>query len=179
MPRTWPALRAIGRPDGPSSRLPLSRGESRRPGLLGVHLSPSFFDEVYADEPWLSIRWDSEHKCVYAEWKGFATTVEFRAGLMKGLQAIREKQAVSYVSDARKIKVIVGKDQQWVNETWIPLAAAVGLKRLAIVLAGSGMGKIAVEETVSLNDNERGVLSRTFTSVPQAMTWLAVRDNEK
>ena len=93
---------------------------------------------------------------------------------MKGLQAIREKKAVSYLADTRKVKVVVAKDQQWVNETWIPLAAAAGLKRLAVVLAGSGMGRIAVEEIVNLNDNERGVLSRTFTAVPQALAWLAV-----
>lgn len=48
--------------------------------------APSRLDDVYADQPWLYIRWDNEHKCVYSEWKAFANSAEFRAGLMKGLQ---------------------------------------------------------------------------------------------
>jgi hypothetical protein len=52
-------------------------------------------------------------------------------------------------------------------------AAAAGLKRLAVVVADTGLGKMTVEEIVNLNDNERGVLSRTFTSITEAMKWLA------
>jgi hypothetical protein len=135
--------------------------------------SPSESGDVYSDEPWLSIRWDNEHKWVHSEWRAFANSVEFRAGLMKGLQAIQEKHATRYLTDSRKVKVVVREDQQWVNETWILLAAAAGLKRLAVVVADTGLGKMTVEEIVNLNDNERGVLSRTFTSITEAMKWLA------
>jgi hypothetical protein len=140
--------------------------------------SRSESDDVYSDEPWLSIRWDNEHECVHSEWKAFATSAEFRAGLMKGLKAIQEKHSTRYLTDSRKVKVIVREDQQWVNETWIPVAAAAGLRRLAVVLADTGLGKMTVEEIVNLNDNERGVLSQTFTSVREAMKWLAVDEEQ-
>jgi hypothetical protein len=128
---------------------------------------------VYVDEPWLFMRWDDEHQCVYSEWKGFANSPEFRSALMKGLEAIREHNATRYLTDSRKVKVIVREDQEWVNDSWIPMAAADGLKRLAVVLADSGLGKLVVEEIVQMNDNERGVVSRTFRSVPEALKWLA------
>ena len=103
--------------------------------------------------------------------QGFANSAEFRAALGKGLQAIRDRHAVSYISDTRKIKVIVHEDQKWANETLIPLLAAAGLKRLAMVTAEAGLGKVTVEEIVKMVDN-KALLMRTFDSMPAAMRWV-------
>jgi len=46
--------------------------------------------DLYLDEPWVSIRWDDAHHCVYTEWKAFANSAEFRAALMTALDAIKE-----------------------------------------------------------------------------------------
>jgi len=128
-------------------------------------------DDVYLDEPWLHVRWDAGHGCVQSEWKGFANSAEFRAGLNKVLQAIREEHAIGYVSDTRKIKVIVQEDQKWATETLIPHMAAAGLKRMALVTAPSGLGKITVEEVVHMVNN-KGLLLRTFDSKAAAMSWV-------
>jgi hypothetical protein len=63
-------------------------------------------DETYLDEPYLSIRWRAIPQILYAEWKGFATSAEFRSALLIGLRAIRERHVRAYVSDARKAKVV-------------------------------------------------------------------------
>jgi hypothetical protein len=47
-------------------------------------------DQIYLDAPYLSIRWRGVPQILFAEWKGFATSEEFRAALLKGVQAIRE-----------------------------------------------------------------------------------------
>jgi len=67
-------------------------------------------DQIYLDERYLSIRWRSVPQILYAEWKGYATSAEFRAALLKRVQAIREHHVVGYVSDARKAKVFVTED---------------------------------------------------------------------
>jgi hypothetical protein len=103
-------------------------------------------DQVYLDEPYLSIRWRSVPQILYAEWKGYATSAEFRAALLKGVQAIREHHVVGYVSDARKAKVFVTEDLQWVSEVWLPQALKAGLKRMAMVTAEQGLGKAIIEE---------------------------------
>jgi hypothetical protein len=136
-----------------------------------VPKSASLEDDVYVDEPWVHMRWDRTHNCVVSVWKGFANSAEFRAVLEKGLQAIRERHAISYVSDTRKIKVIVHEDQKWANETIIPLMGAAGLKRLAMVTAEAGLGKVTVEEIVKMVDN-KPLLMRTFDSMPAAMRWV-------
>ena len=128
--------------------------------------------DVYLDEPWVSIRWDGIHHYVHTEWKGFATSGEFRAALMRALDPIREKQSQGYLSDTRKVKVIVHTDQAWANEVWIPLLVKAGVKRFALVTAASGLGKLNVEDVIDLVDN-RGVLMRGFGSLADARQWLA------
>jgi hypothetical protein len=128
--------------------------------------------DLYLDEPWVSIRWDNVHKYVHTEWKAFANSDEFRAALMRALDAIKDKHSAAYLSDTRKVKVIVHEDQNWANEVWIPLLVAAGAKRFALVKAESGLGKLNVEDVINMVDN-RGVLMRGFDSVQNARMWLA------
>jgi len=128
--------------------------------------------DVYLDEPWVSIRWDATHKCVFTEWKAFANSAEFRAALMRALDAIKDHRAVVYLSDTRKVKVVVHKDQDWANQVWVPLLKASGVKRFALVTADSGLGKATVEDVIDRVDS-KGLLMRHFDSIAAARSWLA------
>jgi hypothetical protein len=128
--------------------------------------------DVYVDEPYLSIRWDGLHKHVFSEWRGFANSAELRSSFLKGIQAIRDNRAAAYVSDARKLKVLIHDDQKWIQETWMPLAIQAGLKRLAIVTASTGLGKLTIEDVVVLID-DHGLRSRTFDSLAPARKWVS------
>jgi len=126
--------------------------------------------EVLRDEPWLSIRWDDEHRCVYAEWKGFANSVEFRASTMAILDAIRKRNSAALVSDNRRLEGVVDQDQLWLRDTWMPLAVAAGVKRIAVVLPRHGLGKVASEDIIGRFGNTVFV-TRTFTIVSEATKW--------
>jgi hypothetical protein len=130
----------------------------------------SLADEIYLDEPYLSIRWRAVPQILYAEWKGFATSAEFRSALLTGLRAIRERHILGYVSDARKLKVVVLEDQKWVSDVWLPQAVAAGLQRMAMVTAEAGLGKAIAENVVKDIDNH-GLSMRKFDSVAAATTW--------
>jgi hypothetical protein len=127
-------------------------------------------DQVYLDEPYLSIRWRSVPQILYAEWKGYATSAEFRAALLKGVQAIREHHVVGYVSDARKATVFVAEDTHWVSEVWLPRALKAGLKRMAMVTAEQGLGKAIIEDVANEIDNH-GLSMRRFNSIAAATVW--------
>lgn len=142
------------------------------PGALAYTLIIRLPDDVYVDEPYLSIRWDGVHHHVFSEWRAFANSEELRAGLMKGIRAIREHSATSWVSDARKMKVFVHEDQKWAKEIWMPLAVRAGLKRLAFVTAPTGLGKLTIED-VSVLYNEAGLQSHTFDSMAAARHWVS------
>ena len=127
--------------------------------------------DIYVDEPWLSVRWDDDHRCVHLEWKGFANSAEFRAGVMRALDAIRDKHATSMVSDTRRLEVIANEDQLWIRDTWVPLAVTAGLKRSAVVMAPKGLGKLTVEEVLR-QVGDRAFVTRTFDSLAEAMSWV-------
>lgn len=129
-------------------------------------------DGIYVDQPWLLMRWDAVHEVVHSEWRAFANSAELRAGLRRGLEAIADHQAIGYLTDTRKVKVIVREDQDWIKETWLPLAVAAGLKRIAVVTATQGLGKLTVEEVVGLTDDQ-GLVSRTFESADAAWEWIS------
>jgi SpoIIAA-like len=127
-------------------------------------------DETFLDEPYLSIRWRAVPKVLYAEWKGFATSAEFRAALLTGVHAIRERHVVGYVSDARKAKLVLPADELWGREVWLPQAVAAGLKRMAVVTAPTGLAKLAFDSAATAIDSH-GLSMRTFHSVEAAMVW--------
>jgi hypothetical protein len=129
-------------------------------------------DDVYVNEPYLSIRWDSVHQHVHTEWKAFANSAELRSGLLRGIQAIRDNRAAAYVSDARKLKVIVHDDYTWIKDKWMPLAVEAGLKRLAFVTAPTGLGRLSIEDVSGMVD-KNGLQSRTFSSMEAARKWVA------
>jgi hypothetical protein len=133
-------------------------------------------DEVYLDEPWLSVIWDRERQCVYAKFKAFANSAEFRAGTMTILDAIRARNATALISDNRKLEGVAAEDQLWIRDTWTGLALAAGLKRIAVVLAHSGLGKFASEEILS-QMGDTVFATHTFESLPEAMRWIG--GNEK
>lgn len=133
-------------------------------------MTPSTTGEVLGDEPWLSIRWDGPHRCVYAEWKGFANSVEFRASTTAIIDAIRKQNAAALVSDNRRLEGVTDQDQLWLRDTWMPLAVAAGVKRIAVVLPRHGLGKVASEDIISRFGNTVFV-TRTFSDPSEATEW--------
>jgi hypothetical protein len=112
------------------------------------------------------------HQHVHSEWRAFANSAELRAALLTGIQAIRDHRAAAYVSDARKIRLIVRDDQEWIKEKWMPLAVSAGLKRIAFVTAPTGLGKLTIEDVSGLV-NHGALQSRTFYSMTEARKWVA------
>ena len=130
-------------------------------------------DSVYMDESWLLMRWDRENRCVFAEWKAFATSREFQDALIKALALCRIKSAISFVNDTRKLELVSDEDQRWIRYTWAPLAIEAGVRRIAIVLAQHGLGKMAIDAMFKGRRNTGEQLeSRIFDSVEDALDWV-------
>ncbi len=87
------------------------------------------------------MRWDAVHRIVHSEWRAFANSAELRAALLKGIEAIKDHKATGYLTDTRKVRVVVPSDQEWIKQTWLPLAIEAGLKRIAVVTAPSRVGQ--------------------------------------
>ena len=91
---------------------------------------------------------------------------------MRILEAIKATNAASLISDNRRLEGIADQDQLWIRDTWTPLAVAAGLKRIAVVVAQRGLGKIATQQVLSQVGMAQ-FATRTFTTVSEAMEWVA------
>ena len=132
--------------------------------------SPSH--DVYLDEPWLSIRWDRAHKCVYAEFKSFANSSELRTGTTQILEAIRDRKASALISDNRRLEGVTDLDQLWLRDSWVPLAVAAGIQRIAVVVAPRGLGKVATEAIIR-KFGKTAFETRTFEALDDAIKWVS------
>jgi hypothetical protein len=128
--------------------------------------------DVYLDEPWLSIRWDRAHDCVHAEFKSFANSSELRAGTTAILQAIRDRKASALISDNRRLEGVTDLDQLWLRDSWVPLAVAAGIQRIAVVVARRGLGKLASEAIIS-KFGKTAFETRTFEALDDALKWVS------
>jgi hypothetical protein len=137
-----------------------------------VDLRTSRLDELYADEPHLSIRLDREAKCVLAEWIGFTNSLEFRAGSMKVLKAIRDTHAVSIVIDNRRSEGVTPLDQLWIRDSFAPLMEAAGVTRIGLVVATHGLAKIATEDIRRQTATRSPLTTRVFGTVSEATEWV-------
>jgi len=138
----------------------------------GLAVSPSLKIGVFADEPWLSIEWDRLQNCVYAEWKGCAERADCRASVLRVVGAMRELRVPALVSDNRRLEGVANADQLWIRDTWTPLAVTADLKRIAVVVAHHGLGKIATLEILS-QIGTSAFSTRTFTTVSEVTEWAA------
>ena len=132
------------------------------------------------DEPYLSVGRHIEFQCLHSQWKGFSTSAEFRAGAARLLAVIQETSATALISDTRELELVASEDQLWIRDSWLPLAAAAGLKRVALLVAHQGLGKFAIDEMRSqvrsqiqrhVQTAPAGLLSREFYSLDEARIW--------
>jgi hypothetical protein len=93
-------------------------------------------------------------------------------GIEAFLQALRDHRAAKCLSDSRKRRVLQPDAQKALVESWIPQAAALGLKRLAIVLP---ISQVALSTVESLMSRYREyVETEAFGTVEEAAAWLSV-----
>lgn len=126
---------------------------------------------VYLDEPYLTIRWNTQIQSVVMEWKKFVKGDDFRAGLDKGLELVREKRAKRWLADLRQIGVVAQEDQDWSNQDWFPRAVRAGLTHMAIVYPENIVARWSVERIITRVEGTDLVI-HYFDNVEKARFWL-------
>ena len=127
--------------------------------------------QVYLDTPRVRLHWDSEARWIYIGYGEWPTTAEVKTGIDACLLALREHRATRCLSNSRKRRVVQPEAQQLLVEGWLPQAAALGLKRLAIVLPAS---QVALSTVESLLPAYRAHLeTESFATLEEAAVWLS------
>jgi hypothetical protein len=129
-------------------------------------------DKTYSDEAYVSVRWEKAGQWVVAEWKSWASSIEFRAACEKVLLAVEENHSSKWLIDSRNMRVVVERDQRWLIEDWAPRMDRAGIRRTAIVVPRSGLASLNIEnvgEAHPLDSEHR----QAFATLEEAKLWLS------
>ncbi len=127
----------------------------------------------YFDSPSITIRWNEKDRNVEQEWKGYASSKDYRTSADKTIALLVEKGAADLLTDTRRMEVILPDDQVWTETDWVPRAMAAGLRRMAVVMPEKAVAQLSVSRLSDRVDFETIGLERVFfDSVEKARVWL-------
>jgi hypothetical protein len=76
------------------------------------------------------------------------------------------------ISDNRRLEGVTDLDQLWLRDSWLPMAVAAGVKRIAVVVAARGLGKVATEAIIG-KFGKTAFETCMFESLPDALKWVS------
>lgn len=108
------------------------------------------------------VTWNQDLRAVCLEPQAWADTTEAQAVLDAIIRALKAHHGSRWLLDGRNMKAMKRADQDWITRSWLPRAAAAGLKLAAIVQPMSQAAKLP----------ENGIDLRFFPTVEMAAKWL-------
>jgi hypothetical protein len=123
--------------------------------------------QVYLETPYVSIRW--ERHCVVVEWKGWASSADFRAAQVMCIRACEENRASRLLVDARNRKMVLVEDERWWSEDMSPLLAMTGVRWVAVVTPSNRLAGV-----IARTRRDQAAETRHFGTLDEARQWLSV-----
>jgi hypothetical protein len=118
-----------------------------------------------------NIYYEPETGFVIMQWRGYATSAQFREGTEIMLNTLIANKANKVLADIQDMLVIGMADQEWLQKQFIPRAINFGFKALAMVKPKSYFNKVAVE-AVSYKVDKAKLTINFFDGIEEAREWL-------
>ena len=115
---------------------------------------------------------------VVMEWKGYATSTEFRDGTELMLKTLVANNTFKVLADVKDMTIIAKEDQEWLDTDFLPRATDKGFKVLAVVRPDSYFNRVAVE-SISYRVNKNKLAINFFDDDRDAKEWLSLIPNPK
>jgi len=114
---------------------------------------------------------DENNNSVVMEWKGYSTSIQIKRGFELMLKTLVECTSSKVFLDIKDMTMIGMKDQEWLNDDFLPRAKASGLRWVALLKPESHFTKAAVEN-VSSKLRKNVLTIRIFDDRLEAISWL-------
>ena len=123
-----------------------------------------------------NIYFDDNLDAVVMEWRGYATSLEFKEGTELMLNTLIKNNTFKVLADIKDMTIIAREDQEWLDSDFLPRATDFGFKVLAIVKPDHYFNKVAVE-SISYKVDKNKLAIQFFKDVKDAREWLSLIDN--
>ena len=125
---------------------------------------------IYESE-FSKVEWLKDKKLVVFSQFGANRGDFLKDSLNKGIQCLKENNAVKWLSDNRQVGFITPEDVEWVNNDWTPRAIASGWKKWALIQPESAVSRLNLKQLIEFFKNN-GVEVKVFTDFDEGLTWL-------
>lgn len=113
---------------------------------------------------------------VIMEWKGYATSQEFKEGTELMLKMLIKHNTFKVLAAVKDMTIIAREDQEWLDTDFLPRATERGFRVLAVVRPLSYFNKVAIE-SISYRVDKNKLAINFFNDESDAKEWLSLIPN--
>lgn len=133
-------------------------------------------DVTLVDEPFLWMGHSPGERLVHLEWKGHATSEQYRSSLDFALGFVAKHGVRYWLADLRAMTAILATDERWANEVWFPKLFGTGLEKMAVLRSRDYFNQTSVERSFARVESKLTFKVAEFATTKEALDWLSKRE---
>jgi len=107
------------------------------------------------------------------EWLDFVNSEQLRTALNEALRLARLHRVQGWVANNTLLRTLRPADQDWINQTWFPEFAKLGVKRLAIIESQDALNRMGISNIMQRATAHAPFDTQYFADAEQARRWAA------
>ena len=127
--------------------------------------------QIAFETDFATVSYNKESKLVILVWKKNSDSENYRYVFNKTLEFAAENKMAYFVSDITKQKLMSPTDRKWFENTILPQAVELGLKKAAAVYDGNAFKKYYLTNIMN-KVKSFSIPFKFFSSVDEAINWL-------
>ena len=108
------------------------------------------------------------------EWLDFVNSAQLRTSLHEALRLGRQHRVQGWIGNNTLMRTIRPADQHWMNETWFPEFAKLGVQHLAVVVAQDALNRMGIDAIMQRAGAHVPFDTQYFSDATAARRWAAV-----
>lgn len=125
---------------------------------------------ILFQQPYLTVEYDAANKLLIQNWKGFASSAQFREGIEKSIEIFKQKKPIRLLSNTKEGALVKKEDTDWAASYAIGQMIQHGLKSMAFVVPANVFAQMSVK---NFSGQAAGTFQpQYFDNKEKAIEWL-------
>ncbi|MGI4865881.1 MAG: hypothetical protein ACRYFZ_18295 [Janthinobacterium lividum] len=124
---------------------------------------------------YLLLHHDTAGATLETEWLDFANSEQLRSSLGEALRLGRQHRVKGWIGNNTLMRTIRPADQEWMNQTWFPEFAKLGVQRLAVVVSQDALNRMGIDSIMQRASEHAPFDTQYFSDIAAARQWAAVQ----
>ncbi|EMR01556.1 hypothetical protein [Cesiribacter andamanensis] len=125
------------------------------------------------EKTYLVLEYDAQEQLLIQNWKGFASSVQFREGIEKSIDVFKQHKVTRLLSNTKDSAVVKKEDTDWAATYAVGKMLQHGLRSMAFIIPTNAFTQMSVKNFSGLAG---GALDQQFfDDVDKAIVWLTAK----